>query len=578
MPWTGGERLAAAGDSSERPASFPMYVMCMRDFLALETLRPHDELRVDGLLSALPDGSDVVVNFVSHQWTGYVEADPEGAHLSTMQDVFRRAVAGQCIFRSECDRQAYLQGYTKTNAAFVKLSSAGGDVTMPEEAAGDGVSAFARALAESYVWMDFISLPQKAAGYSPYPDLVTRMSFQQAAIPCIPSYVERATNFWVCAPSGTRHSGSGSVCDYSTWKSRGWCRMEECCLALAKAGDGRPLLVTQPLGGLPRVTVLDSMDRLTVHTQRHTAVLTGSFTCCRLGYCRPRRDGGADAGLCDKERLFSVLTKLYQSRVARHRAVMCADASYDPHDFWSSFFGSLRSDKAFFRHLQLRMTRNLLLAKTIVPPEHENPVARDAALDGASDALNRSELEEYIASWGLRWPIPAAQALFLASMDGNLRMMRLLVQRFPDADFAYVSPIGLTMLHNASRIDARAMVQYLLARVDAAHVNHTSGSTGVSALTDAAMRGHPEIVSLLLAHGADVRLCRRDGKSALHCAAEHGHAECVRRLLATGADLDARDEAGHTPLELVEPWDVACREQLSCEGLCAVTTSSSRLN
>merc|ERR1719162_1642572 len=100
------------------------------------------------------------------------------------------------------------------------------------------------------------------------------------------------------------------------------------------------------------------------------------------------------------------------------------------------------------------------------------------------------------------------------------------------------------MLQNASRLNARHMVEYLLRRVDVAHINH-------------------EIGSLLLQHGADVAILRKDGRSALHCAAEHGHAECARRLLAAGADAAARDEAGRTPFELVEAWDAKCHAVLA---------------
>ena len=56
-----------------------------------------------------------------------------------------------------------------------------------------------------------------------------------------------------------------------------------------------------------------------------------------------------------------------------------------------------------------------------------------------------------------------------------------------------------------------------------------------------------------------------DGESAIHCSAEHGcsaeHrvAEWSRRLLAADAEASARDEAGRTPLELVEAlWDAKC--------------------
>ena len=47
-----------------------------------------------------------------------------------------------------------------------------------------------------------------------------------------------------------------------------------------------------------------------------------------------------------------------------------------------------------------------------------------------------------------------------------------------------------------------------------------------------------------------------DGESAIHCSAEHGVAEWPCRLLAADAGAGARDEAGRTPLELVEAlWD-----------------------
>jgi len=46
------------------------------------------------------------------QWLAYLEADPTGAHLQTMQALFRRAIGGESIFRSEEDWNAYSKGYT----------------------------------------------------------------------------------------------------------------------------------------------------------------------------------------------------------------------------------------------------------------------------------------------------------------------------------------------------------------------------------------------------------------------------------------------------------------------------------
>ena len=94
---------AAAPPPSE-PEGFPLHAMRMKDFLALDKLRPHNALKKEGLVVALDfDGAhkDAKLNFVSHQWLAYAEADPNGDHLKTMQDVFRRVMAGESIFRSK---------------------------------------------------------------------------------------------------------------------------------------------------------------------------------------------------------------------------------------------------------------------------------------------------------------------------------------------------------------------------------------------------------------------------------------------------------------------------------------------
>ena len=86
--------------------------------------------------------------------------------------------------------------------------------------------------------MDYVSIPQ-TRGCLNEEELRETAAAQRLAINSIPAYVARANNFWVCAPSGVRHE-DGERCDYATWSSRGWCRMEECCLALNNCGDGRP--------------------------------------------------------------------------------------------------------------------------------------------------------------------------------------------------------------------------------------------------------------------------------------------------------------------------------------------------
>lgn len=101
-------------------ASYPLYAMPMATFMSLERLPPHNELREKGLVKALDFGGEhrnAALNFISHQWLGFSEADPQSVHLKTMQRVFNCAASGEKIFRSEEDWNAYSKGYTAENAA-----------------------------------------------------------------------------------------------------------------------------------------------------------------------------------------------------------------------------------------------------------------------------------------------------------------------------------------------------------------------------------------------------------------------------------------------------------------------------
>lgn len=67
-------------------------------------------------------------------------------------------------------------------------------------------------------------------------------------------------------------------------------------------------------------------------------------------------------------------------------------------------------------------------------------------------------------------------------------------------------------------------------------------------LHDAAERGHPHCVRLLLKARADVGARNERGATALHLAAEGNYAECADRLLNARSDANAVDNAGETPL------------------------------
>jgi ankyrin repeat protein/peroxiredoxin len=79
------------------------------------------------------------------------------------------------------------------------------------------------------------------------------------------------------------------------------------------------------------------------------------------------------------------------------------------------------------------------------------------------------------------------------------------------------------------------------------------GSTTL--LHDAALKGHLDILELLLAHGAEVDSRNAQGATALHDAALAGQKAAADALLKHGANINVRDsESGATPLHLAASW------------------------
>jgi len=426
-------------------------------------------------------------------------------------------------------------------------------------------SMFVSSVKDGYVWMDFISIPQTCTCHDDE-DYAKVIAMQQRAIGCIPAYVARTNNFWVCAPSGVQHE-DGTVGDFGSWSSRGWCRMEETCFALANRGDGRPLMVTQPYGQRPRVRVLDSMDRLTVHAQRHSAVLTGRYTCCERGHVLTTADGHRVRTPCDKTALGPLLRSMYESQLMALQAAFAAPIETE---FWEVLRPSVAENGPFFKHLLLRMARMQLLAdSTDEVTEGQRPHGAEGMGPFYSKPLGdltEIDLEEYLRTWGCtNVTVQREELPVLALREGHLTLLRYMVETCGMTLRIGPSPIGLTALMEASRTGMAQMVSYLIDRygVDALEINRQTSSSGCCALSDAAMRGHLSIVDLLLAHGANVQARRTDGKTALHCAAENGYTHVVELLLRAGSSPHTEDRCGKTALELCELWDNKTRSLLA---------------
>jgi hypothetical protein len=106
-----------------------------------------------------------------------------------------------------------------------------------------------------------------------------------------------------------------------------------------------------------------------------------------------------------------------------------------------------------------------------------------------------------------------------------------------------------TPLYYASYFGLYFLVEHLITKrpEDLSAIGGFNGTP----LHAAALRGHIEVVLLLLKHvPVDIRSTWLN-RTPLHCIALEGHVEIGRHLLKHGADVNARQESGWTPLHLV---------------------------
>lgn len=55
----------------------------------------------------------------------------------------------------------------------------------------------------------------------------------KAAVDSIPSYIERSSQMWILVPPVKHSDLDAAVCDFNSWRRRGWCRMEFAAAKLA---------------------------------------------------------------------------------------------------------------------------------------------------------------------------------------------------------------------------------------------------------------------------------------------------------------------------------------------------------
>ncbi|CAE8622636.1 unnamed protein product [Polarella glacialis] len=146
--------------------------------------------------------------FISHQWCRPHHPDPDFEQMSVLQEALRNVLSGEV--RIGTNLLASLQ-----NGNFM----------------GNGIEEVqAQDLHSAYIWYDFFAVPQCLSHASNHPE--TELNDFQAAVRSIPSYVDQCNYFIILAPPILRPDLK-DLLDYSSWCSRGWCRVERLVMHIA---------------------------------------------------------------------------------------------------------------------------------------------------------------------------------------------------------------------------------------------------------------------------------------------------------------------------------------------------------
>mmetsp|Transcript_7948 Transcript_7948/g.20050 ORF Transcript_7948/g.20050 Transcript_7948/m.20050 type:complete len:853 (-) Transcript_7948:215-2773(-) len=511
----------AQGPLPHTTLDYPMWVLPIPTLLSLPALMPHQSLlRQDLLVPWSPEMQGRVI-FVSHEWLGHSHPDPANEHLDALKQLLTRLMSGSA---------AKVESHWLQQVVFQQK------VTIDPRR-------WREALPHMFVWIDYASIPQLAQQWrspqldsttipaaslghtvsssslcedSPAAQLTSHLKrddlvvahrscitsvassdhrfvddepetarLMAAAVNSIHGYVERSTLVLVLVPL-CEHHDRPDFCNYTSWRSRGWCRMELQAAHLART-DVRVMIC---YGGQTAPQLLLPVDALQLPAGE------GAFTCCLRGHLVNGRRID-----CDKDKVLWNVDMMLRRKVEHLAAA-----------------GHLVEQRFF------TCARRLFLRRRV------SPATAFAATVAATDG------KETVVAMA-----PMAQS------DGKEALAALKSQlRWREAEDAVLARrTGWSLLqYSVMEGSSNAVAQLLQERADPNQVirrgdPHFCIFTGMTPLMTAMMHADFGIVDLLLQAGADPESQTRGaaaGLDAFMIGCALGPAENVQRWLVRFPD------------------------------------------
>ena len=118
---------------------YQMWVMPVSEFLRLSSLRPHEELRVEGKVVEC-DPSHTTVFYISHQWTSSNHPDDSTTQLRALQTLLLRMQRGEL---------------PETAPTFIDAIRLPSNVKVKRKA-------WKARVTDAFIWMDYLSVRRTA--------------------------------------------------------------------------------------------------------------------------------------------------------------------------------------------------------------------------------------------------------------------------------------------------------------------------------------------------------------------------------------------------------------------------------